>query len=67
MRAKPIVAINPCKMEGDGQPTLTVGKAYHVIGGFWFDDKMFPVLDDEQEKHLFEFEDIGKFFDITIP
>lgn len=45
-----LVAINPCKMDSDKRPTLTVGKQYIVQLASSID---FCIVDDEGDNHWF--------------
>lgn len=45
-----LIAINPCNMNSDKRPTLTVGKSYIVESVSSSD---FYVIDDEGDNHWF--------------
>lgn len=45
-----LIAINPCKMGGDGHNALTIGKSYKVITCNY---EQFAIIDDIKSEHWF--------------
>lgn len=63
-----LIANNPCLMNKDNRPTLTVGKDYIIVLVDEFSDESengdFAVVDDEDELHWFPIDEYDGFFKI---
>lgn len=56
-----LTAIDPCYMDGSGEfPTLTIGKGYEIIN-YYENNNQIVVLDDDEDRHIFEITGTGKF------
>lgn len=54
-----LIAVDPCKMIDDDQPTLTVGKEYEITAE---DELDIEIIDDEGSEHAFSRKNLSKFF-----
>ena len=58
-------ACDPCIIENDGKPDLTVGCIY-TVRGVDNEDKTFFIIDDDEEEHWFDIEGMSTFFEFVV-